>query len=91
MLVWRVRVAGGDVVPAGPGRLRLVNVSFVPLELAEAVRARRDDILCFLGASPPAEGVCEDADSVCDEATGLARLLAAFPGAVLVDEECGGP
>ncbi|MHB1784328.1 MAG: hypothetical protein ACYCTE_16905 [Acidimicrobiales bacterium] len=84
VLVWRVRLAGGDLVVAGAGRLRLVNVSFVPLELAEAVRARRDDVLCYLGASPSEDRAPEPA---ADEETALEMLLEAFPGATFVDEE----
>jgi len=87
VLVWRVRLAGGDLVVTGTGRLRLVNVSFVSLELAEAVRGRRDDVLCYLGASPVERPAPEPA---ADEGAALEMLLAAFPGAMLVDEECDG-
>jgi hypothetical protein len=87
VLVWRVRLAGGDLVATGAGRLRLVNVSFVPLELAAAVRARKHDVLCYLGACPVEDRAPEPE---VDEEAALAMLVAAFPGATLAGEECGG-
>lgn len=89
VLVWRVRLAGGDLVVTDAGRLRLVDASFVPLGLADAVRARRDDVLCYLGAAPVDAEVILGVDAPVDDDVGLERLLAAFPGATLV-EECDG-
>jgi hypothetical protein len=87
VLVWRVRLAGGDLVVIGDGRLRLVNVSFVPLELAAAVRARKHDVLCYLGACPAEDRA---PGPVAGEEAVLEMLLAAFPGATLAGEECDG-
>lgn len=89
VLVWRVRLAGGDLVVTDAGRLRLVDASFVPLGLADAVRARRDDVLCYLGAAAVDAEVILGVDAPVDDDVGLERLLAAFPGATLV-EECDG-
>lgn len=89
VLVWRVRIAGGDIVVTDAGRPRLVDASFVPLGLADAVRARRDDVLCYLGAAAVDAEVILGVDAPVDDDVGLERLLAAFPGATLV-EECDG-